>query len=363
MKTIHLANTDFEFELAGVNSNLALELSWQRHPLCLQLQFLPLLYASADEAVAVTHLPDHQFLEALGHLAWRQQESLPILLPLSASTIPYEQCLSWGASKKIEQWAQSKKIHYLIPPWEIVKEINSKAFSFTLSPPLQHSALISNSRELEDWLKDGKIEQRVLKTCFGLSGRGHTFINADTPLETIYRICEKEWSRSLPLIGEPWLDRFLDFSTQWHIGEEIQFIGSTLFEADTRGVYKSTWAGPESILFASYLSHLERHKEIAFSILQKIKQNGFFGYLGIDAFLYRTPQKEIQLRPLVEINGRQTMSLVALQMQKRWFPQNTLHLSFIKQKDCPIALLPTSLHINQQKQIDFHHQLHLSVIN
>ncbi len=56
---------------------------------------------------------------------------------------------------------------------------------------------------------------------------------------------------------------------------------------------------------------------------------GFFGFIGADALLYRHLENQsICLYPLVEINGRQTMSLVALRLQKRICPRQILRLAF-----------------------------------
>lgn len=345
MKAIHIANTDFEFELAHPTS-LPIQQALSQIPLCLQLQFLPLLYAQADEAIAVTSLPDPTFIDHLLSLGlWRSQQDLPTFIPLdTARTFPGLSCLSWGFSKRVQKWALDKHMHYAMPEWEVVQLINSKMFSFLESPPLEGSALLWQDKDLDNWLKHGQ-GRRVLKTCFGLSGRGNYLIHSETSREKIRQFCEKEWQQKRPVIAEPWLDRCFDFSTQWQIEQkgDIQLLGATVFTTDVKGTYTGTQAGPEDQLFQSYLPFLQEHKQIAAPLLEKIAAKGFFGAIGIDAFVYRNAQQNMCLRPIVEINGRKTMSVAALHFQKRWFPQRIIQLAFTPSNEISGFLLPTYL--------------------
>jgi predicted ATP-grasp superfamily ATP-dependent carboligase len=65
---------------------------------------------------------------------------------------------------------------------------------------------------------------------------------------------------------------------------------------------------------------------------------GYFGNVGIDAMLYGSP---VTLHPIVEINARKTMGWVALEVQKRHFPNQTLTLSYAK--NSAEGWLPSSL--------------------
>jgi hypothetical protein len=354
MKIIHIANTDFEFELA--HSTSSLEQSWQKYPICLQLQYLPLLYANAQDGIVVTHAPDHFFLEQFLKYEWRKKAPLPNFINLCSNVNGYDDCHIWGASRQTYQWMQERKMNVLLPNWQIVQQINSKAFSFQHSPPLPGSALISNLLDLKTWLKNS-AGKRVLKTCFGLSGRGHFFINSETAEDKIEAFCQKEWRQKRPLIAEPWVERLFDFSTQWHIDTQksIKYIGAALFESSLKGVYQATEVGPQSILFAGNEVFLEEHKHIVQPILQKIANLGFFGYLGVDAFVYKDEQSK--LHPIVEINGRQTMSLVALWFQKRWFPKRVLRLFFATQQEVSCPLLPSSIQKANGQMLTFDRQL------
>jgi hypothetical protein len=130
------------------------------------------------------------------------------------------------------------------------------------------------------------------------------------------------------VIGEPWVERSLDFSSQWNISETIELLGLTVFETSSKGVYEATLAGDK--LFGEYEWAAEKHVETAFPILEKIQKMGFKGSLGIDAFVYSG-----KLHPIVEINARKTMSWAALQIHKN--TKKNVRMSFEKKSG---GLLP-----------------------
>lgn len=352
MSTLHIANTDFEFELAQPNDGLSIPEIWEKYSLCLQLQFLPLLFADQQDALVVTHLPDEDFVSQFVRNSWNKDQKLPHFFQFTDEIPSHFQCLPWGASQRITKWLKEKKISTPLPAWETVLKINSKAFSYTYSKQLPQSALLSNSNDLTNWLRETK-GIRVLKTCYGLSGRGHYFINDQTPEDEAIKFCQLEWGKNRPLIAEPWVNRSFDFSTQWYVHpNKIELIGPTVFETNDKGVYRSTKVGSEHFLFGSYHPFLIEHINFVQPILKIIQKEGFFGYLGIDAFLYLNDQNEIQLQPLVEINGRQTMSLAALLFQRKHFPKENLSLSLSVPSNSDQCLLPSFIY-NKGKKISF----------
>lgn len=346
MPFVHLANTNFEFELAQNSPSAAsLVQSWSQHPLCLQLQFLPLLYGEPEDWIAVTGYPSQSFLDQLSSLEWHRQSKWPRLVLLDEpKSFEGLTCQAWGASRSIQEWAKTRQISYPAPEnWDMIRQVNSKTYSF-LYRSLDEAALLSDERDLKDWLKQvpGK---KVLKTCFGLSGKGNRIIDGDTPFKSLIAFCLREWKEGRPVIAEPWVDRCFDFSTQWFLSSEgsSQLIGSTVFETNPSGTYLGTLAGSEEILFGDFLPFLQAHKEAVQPILKDLACKGFFGYLGIDALLYRSKDQKVCLYPVVEINARQTMSLVALRMQRKWFEDQPIRLEFALQSDKRPSLLPLTL--------------------
>ncbi len=152
------------------------------------------------------------------------------------------------------------------------------------------------------------------------------------------KFAEQEFAEGRPLIAEPWVERKLDFSTQWIIDKKIDFLGATICISDQRGKYNSNRVGDLPFLFGKYFPFLEIHKEKVFPILQKMALLGYFGNVGIDAMIWGNDQ----LHPVVEINARKTMGWVALEISKRRFPKQTIALSYLTKSNLT-NLLPDAI--------------------
>jgi hypothetical protein len=276
MSQLHICNTFFEKELeTGAKKSLA---EWMRaHPIVMQLQFLPLLYAGPNDRILVSDLPENP--------------DPRLCLIDDPPHLPIEH---WGPSLAIAEWAKSHNLNYEKVDWSTVKKVNSKVFSFTESSKLPGAQLLNSQDEIADWIQNTP-DPKVLKTPFGTAGGGH-ILNPN--VKRLY-IC--------PTIGEPWVERIMDFSTQWKNGK---LIGVTVFENETNGTYKGTFAG-EVEQWA-----IEEHLSSATPLIQKLMDHGYTDHVGIDAFIYLWKGKK-KLHPIVEINGRKTMSWVALQMETK----------------------------------------------
>ena len=226
---------------------------------------------------------------------------------------------------------------YSMPKWTVIQKINSKAFSHAYTT-LKKAALLNDEAGLLNWIRSFE-GPKVIKNCFGLSGMGHRFV--DDRAGALLSFCEKEWKAARPVIGEPWLKRVFDFSTQWflHPDGTVELFGSTVFETAPNGTYLGTLAGEEKRLFHSYRDYLEDHKMICRKVLADLFRLGYWGHVGVDALLYQSDG--IQLYPVVEINGRQTLSLAALRLQQRHFPDETIRLVFFTKNES--GLLPSQL--------------------
>lgn len=278
------------------------------HPVVEKLQTLPLLYAGPNDLVLVSCLPPSP-----------DPRLILIGSEIHAERIEDRKIEDWGASLAIQKWAAEQRIPYRMPDWDAVRAVNSKVFSFTRSPRLPSSELLETEKEALLWIEKTP-GPKVLKTPFGTAGRGHFLIPGSSHLPQFLR---KELAKG-PLIGEPWVERILDFSTQWKDGE---LLGATRFENAPNGSYRATLAGPRETVFAGSTWALEEHLAAVQPLLQEIHALGFFGHLGIDAFIYKRNGKEA-LQPVVEINGRKTMSWAALKIQEKTCPGKILCFSF-----------------------------------
>lgn len=253
----------------------------ESHLVVLGLQFLPLLYAHPEDKILVSALPENP-------------DSRLCLIDAPPEGFSIE---DWGPSLAITSWAKEHQIPYSIPDWELVRTINSKVFSFTESPKLPGAKLLKSQEEIEAWIET-TAGPKVLKSPFGTAGRGQIL---QPSVNRLY---------NCPMIGEPWVERVLDFSTQWQSGK---LIGVTVFENEANGSYKGTHEGRVEQWA------LDEHLSIAYPLIEKLVKMGYSGHVGIDAFIYLWKQEK-RVQPVVEINARKTMSWAALQLpQKKLF--------------------------------------------
>ncbi len=354
MSILHICNTFFDYELSHL-SFPSLKNAFDQHEVFLQLQFLPFLFASKEDGVAVSFIPEDSFWQRLKAF----NISAPHLHLIEDGKFPLYQSLDvWGHSPTILKWAKKKQLSYQMPPWSIVQRVNSKEFSFQACP-LPGGKLIHNEEELQQWLKTIKGEG-VLKTCFGAAGAGHLLFK-EFDFNKIRAFAEKEWKEKRAIIGEPWVNRILDFSTQWEISKtkEIKGLGMTLCENDFKGRYRRNRVGDSAKLFGPHLEMVKEQQQFVQKILSKIAELGYFGNVGIDAMIYKTENGSLQLHPIVEINARKTMGWAALAIQQKHFPGKDLQLAFTKKEGA--GILPSFALRQNGSKVKFSRYLELEI--
>lgn len=181
----------------------------------------------------------------------------------------------------------------------------------------------------------GRGHQRVVvKEAHGLAGH-----NAIRLWEPKVLPAQRQWlahalKDGRQLVVEPWLERELDFSVHLEMGpRQLQLCGYTGLVNDRKGQFLANWAEADyrrclpanaAALFRPATDISERllrlYAEI-FSLLEaELQRAGFVGPVSIDAFLYRTPQGDCRLKPVVEINPRYTMGRLTLELMNHARP-------------------------------------------
>ncbi len=351
---IHLANTFFELELS--QEPLAdLEEGFSLHSTFLQLQYLPLYYASESDSVVVTQI--NPVLKTA---------SMPKMVELQASSFPNGVLMPWGDSDSVAKWAFLKGITYTPPSSKAVLMANSKETSALAFPAFTTTALAINEFQLLEAMQN-KPMPLVIKTCYGFSGRGNLVVTETSMRHTMRALsfAEPEWKKSRPVIVEPWVERVQDFSSQWEITsqKQINYLGSVLFHANLQGSYTSTIVGREESLFADIQHFFKQHIAQAQLAVEYVASQGYYGYVGIDAMLYKSAKSgSIQLVPVLEINARKTMSQAAIAICSKMFDGKTIKMSYIRPQIRADGLLPASL-VYRGKHIIFEKQLYIDPMN
>jgi uncharacterized ferritin-like protein (DUF455 family) len=173
----------------------------------------------------------------------------------------------------------------------------------------------------------------VVKQAIGMAGHNSIRLLEPELLESQRHWIRRSLDNSRQLVIEPWLNRVVDFSVQLEMGPGgLKLCGYTGLVNDLRGQFQGNWADPNYShrlpqevvqLFpqpgASVLL-LRLYGEI-FSLLEnELRRADYLGPLGIDALVYRSPEGEVRLKPIVEINPRFTMGRLMVELMKRTLP-------------------------------------------
>jgi len=146
----------------------------------------------------------------------------------------------------------------------------------------------------------------VVKAPLSASGRSRYIKRgSDFADPKARRTIERLFERHGPLLFEPWMDRTADFGVSALLGPELRIVGIHGQKIDRKGQFAEIDLHPA-------LSPQDRVRllETVEAVAEKLRNAGYVGPFGIDAWRYRTEAGTI-LNPLGEINARMTFGLVA----------------------------------------------------
>ena len=196
------------------------------------------------------------------------------------------------------------------------------------------------ANSLDDVLKViATIRQRghhriVIKQALGLAGSNAIRSFEPELLENHRRWIAHAMENHRQLVVEPWLERVRDFSAQLEMtAAGLKLCGYTGLINDARGQFQGNSAAPkfERRIPQNVIALFSDPPDIAtrlhalyadiFTLLETgLQQAGFSGPVGIDAFVYRTPEGDCRLKPIVEINPRYTVGRVTVELMKQVAP-------------------------------------------
>ncbi len=174
----------------------------------------------------------------------------------------------------------------------------------------------------------------VVKEALGLAGHNALRLLEPELLDPQRRWMEKSCAQGQTLVIEPWLERLADFSVQLEMTPRgLKLCGYTGLVNDAKGQFQANWAAPnharqlpDAIIALlpeprDIVVRMHRHfDEIIAALDTALRAVDFLGPLGVDAFVYRTAQGEVRLKPVVEINPRYTMGRLTLELMSQTCP-------------------------------------------
>ncbi len=170
----------------------------------------------------------------------------------------------------------------------------------------------------------------VVKESLGAAGHNALRLWEPEVLPTQRQWLAHAFTNGPQLVVEPWLERELDFSVQLEMGPRgLALCGYTGLVNDAKGQFLANWAEadyarrlPTKVAAllgapAEVSGYIHRLYATVFALLEaEVRRVGFVGPIGIDAFVYRAPQGDCRLKPVVEINPRYTLGRLTLELMK-----------------------------------------------
>lgn len=377
--TVWLFNPFAEGHLAGGRAFQPTALQAQ---LARDLENLPQFLGRQDDLVLVTRRPAIPFLSSLKQAGFPLPEFVELgnpdepppsggarTSPTPPSALPADRKLG-----RLRPWAWSPdSLERLLPLFPQVTgddrtpeqchsaalaELYSKAWSCRfLREHLPGLAAALQANAAADWLCPDEVvgtaatsldqalatidairrrghQRVVVKEALGLAGQGALRLWEPELLESQRRWIAFAVNRGLPVVVEPWLERVVDFSLQFEMeADGLHLRGWTGLVNDRKGQFIANWAEPDfarrppvdvaaalTITGGSTSALTRLYRDLAERLAVPLRERGFRGPLGIDAFVYRDAGGHNRLKPVVEINPRHTMGRLTLELMRNTCP-------------------------------------------
>lgn len=342
LPNIYLFNPTCEYAVANGNT------SWQPNLLLQKMESdlgcLPLYFAKTEDYVVVEHMPSVEYFKKISAI----KSDIPGFIlkdELKKSTF------SAFKINHLKPWGWSPAVHKLLSPlkpncadsfkaspvfnWTANhKEIYSKRFALHILTRLiktltseyiiqedQIPVICTSQGEVEIQLN--KWDKLMVKAPWSSSGRGLQPVTK-TPVHA------KVWEKINGIIKEqgfvvvePYLNKVLDFSFQFELkNKKLTFIGISNFLTDKKGQYQGNFLNGLQDDVSQHVRTFQK-KAIA-DILPKLipvlesseLAKLYEGNFSVDTLTYATYNNELKINPCLEINVRQNMGLLTLQLEK-----------------------------------------------
>ncbi len=301
----HLADRGYQPSATVARRNAELATSW--------------LAVAEDGDYVWFSVPAHIVSSFLARLA--DQHGLPRIVPvLDLSRVPAGlDFVPWGWTDPVIQMARLRRWSFAAPHPRIVRECNSRQYSFDLESEwevgLPGASAVSDLSQWDAALRRAmEISHRtVIKASWGMSGRERILLDGELP-ESARSWVQKRIAQQGVVFVEPWVRNLEEIGIQIQIPQlgTPQLIGVTSLVNDELGQYRGSWFTIPPNAGADFQSRWQPAVNIALKAADRLQDHGYFGPLGIDAMRYQLPDGSIHVRPLQDINARWTMGRLSI---------------------------------------------------
>jgi hypothetical protein len=304
------------------------------------LALLPLWYGNAGDYVLTNEMNEaSRFLFSLPPLL------RPLVTPVALSTKTKRSIADGGGeppSFEAAPWGLSPHSAHLfetlrevfptlsVPPWKDVyvpltgRQTAAECLR-KIQPLLQHTPALtppcfcSNMDEIQQFMASYPPPY-LLKTPYSCSGRGLRWLPNPDPDEPSRCWMKGAWKKQGVISIEQALDKVCDFALEFKSDGQgaVDFEGWSVFDTHSKGQFSGNWLGSQELLkthLRTYVSEaqLREVQEAVVGVLSETLGAIYRGHLGVDMLIYRR-NGSFFIHPMVELNLRYTMGLVALRL-------------------------------------------------
>lgn len=353
-------------------------------PLLLQqmesdLSFLPFVMANVDDLIVSSRQPSPKFIEHLSSAGFNIPEFKSLARLETETTREIGSIFPWGWSpaahykfrnlkercsrefkeSAVFDWRPEHRLLYERgTALDLLHKFLEDEPSAIFVEKSQIGRRITSVEQINILLqKHGKI---VVKAPLSSSGRGIQIIRRKALNQP-----NREWISGILkqqhyVIAEPWLDKLLDLSFQFHIGRYtgLKYLGYTLFETNTSGQYQSTRIRPDLKKQNQEINETELEEMIQTTaaklerMLQESDYIRFYeGFLGVDAMVFKDSGL-VKIQPCIEINCRMNMGILSLFCERQIHPTASGKLAFYYHKQIDFSEFVSKKQLEQPVIID-----------
>lgn len=308
------------------------------------LQYLPAWYADHDDLVFVEKKLPEDFT------AYLRQNIVSIPEAVTVEQIPKNASVHlWGVSPQaihhFKEISEANDLNLGIPLWnDEIKYLSSREESrdclleLTKNIPEISDSIIpkffSDLNSIDEFVSNSPC-QLLAKAPFSSSGRGLLWLPKEgltrTEKQILHGILKKQGVVSI----EKALDKVIDFAMEFHLSNTgvASFLGYSLFSTSPKGSYIGNYMNKNSDILSS-ISHYTNIKLLV-DIQENIQKHlenyyscYYSGCVGIDMMIYKH-NDSYSTHPCLEINLRDNMGLVALNISERYLAEDSEGMFYI----------------------------------
>jgi hypothetical protein len=298
-------NGDFDLELAGEPIGRL-----ERAVAEMSLWFL--LAAEADDRVICDRTPPPEYLE---HLV---DAGLVVAKPAEeGQRYPEHSAEAWGWTERSRDRLAGFGARLSHPPLEVVARANGRLFAHRVTQELGLGVPGATQVEPGRLLRGESplSGPQVVKPLHSAAGRGmlRSLDGSWNPQQQA--VLEVLEDQGAPIVLEPWLERTTDLASRFDLDENgrLSKLRHHRCLVGTDGTFYANLMRPEETQ-EGYADILAQAAE---RIGQALSQEGYFGPVGLDAFLYRDKGGEQGLAAAVDINARHPVCSLAYALWQR----------------------------------------------